>query len=201
MLLCVQVLARLIIREGKGEFRSFARQKGWRVLLDTIQLPSNVKRYHAVKQLSIWLLREAILAEARANGERRKQKQGSGISWLMRLMQELWPTATLDNLLPGTEHELDEDEEDEEGESESDFEDGESDEEGGRRSAHSSSASSSYSFSTSSSSSTRSSSHLPSKPIRVAVLETVKILFSAGHASDKVVIGAKEETPMVRRKC
>ena len=194
MLLCIQILARILIREGKGESRSFARQKGFRVLLDTVKLPSNVKRYHVVKQFSIWLLREAILAETRNSSERRKQKQGSGISWLMRLMQELWPTATLDNLLPGTENDFDEDEEDEELESGSDFEDNENERSRERQSVQASSATS---FSSTSSSLSSSSLQAPSKPIRMTVLETVKMLFSRGHSGKQVVIGAKELVPVV----
>jgi hypothetical protein len=121
VLVTLEILALLILRDAAGEYDAFHAVQGWRLILDVIQAGSDFARaamttstdtgrrrrgqpitastmQQPVSELALWLLRELVLIGAR----RDEHTGGGGIAWVVRLLREAWPTTTLDLLQPGT---------------------------------------------------------------------------------------------------
>ena len=117
----LEILAFLLLRDSVEEYDSFDELQGWRLILDVIHAGSDFLRaslghgqarhntrgvritsstkQQPVSESALWLLRELILLGARRSKD---LSGGGGIPWLVRLLREAWPRATLDLLQPKT---------------------------------------------------------------------------------------------------
>ena len=107
VLVTLEILALLILRDAVEEYEAFNELQGWRLILDVIHASSDFLRVsmgygqarhntrgvritsstkqQPVSESALWLLRELILV-----GARRCQDAtgGGGIPWLVRLLRE-----------------------------------------------------------------------------------------------------------------
>ena len=121
VLFTLEILGLLILRDSVEEYESFNELQGWRLILDVIHAGSDFLRVsmgygqarhntrgvritlstkqQPVSESALWLFRELILVGARRCDD---SSGGGGIPWLVRLLREAWPRATLDLLQPKT---------------------------------------------------------------------------------------------------
>jgi hypothetical protein len=123
VLITLEILALLILRDSVEEYDAFHSVQGWRLILDVIQAGNDFNRammgigrtsrrrrgkgitsstlQQPVSELALWLLREIVLVGSRRE-EESLESGGGGIPWVVRLLREAWPKTTLDLLQPGT---------------------------------------------------------------------------------------------------